>query len=221
MDQKKTDIDIQQDVARELAWDTRVSPTEIGIGVKAGVVTVSGTVDSWAKLRSIEEAVHRVKGVHDVASEIVVKLPGSHVRTDTDIAQTVRRALELDVMVPDELIETTVSHGIVTLEGRVPLWSQKYDTERAVERLAGVKRVRNHIEIHPAEIVDLGVARAAIETALERHATREATHVQLTTANGTVTVQGTVATPQERRAILGALRATKGVRDVEDCLHVA
>ena len=41
---KKIDSDIQQDVARELAWDTRLSPTEIGIQVKDGIVTLTGAV---------------------------------------------------------------------------------------------------------------------------------------------------------------------------------
>jgi len=221
MDQTKTDLDIQQDVARELAWDTRVALTDIGIQVKHGIVTLSGAVDSWAKVRAIEEAAHRVRGVHDVASEIVVQLPGSHLRTDTDIAQMVRRALELDVMVPDELIQSTVSHGIVTLEGQVALWSQRYDAERAVERLAGVKRVRNHITIHTSDALDLGTARVAVERALERHAAREAAHVELTATAGKVAVRGTVSTPDERRAVIGALRGTRGVREIDDQLRVA
>jgi hypothetical protein len=50
---KKTDSEIQQAVAREMEWDTRVSPTEVGIQVKQGVVTLNGMVDSWVKVRRI------------------------------------------------------------------------------------------------------------------------------------------------------------------------
>src|SRR6187455_2911048 len=129
----KPDRDIQQDVACELAWDTRLSPTEIGIQVKDGIVTLTGTVDSWVELRAAQDAAHRVASVLDVANELVVKLPDSAQRTDSDIAQAVRRALVWDVRVPDAQIRTTVSRGIVTLEGEVADWSQRSDAERAVE----------------------------------------------------------------------------------------
>ena len=53
---KKSDQDIKADIARELAWDTRVAPTEIGVQVKDGIVTLAGTVDSWAKVRAAAES---------------------------------------------------------------------------------------------------------------------------------------------------------------------
>ena len=34
---KKTDSEIQQDVLRELKWDTRVEETDVGVEVDAGV----------------------------------------------------------------------------------------------------------------------------------------------------------------------------------------
>ena len=116
---KKNDHDIKADIARELAWDTRVAPTEIGVQVKNGVVTLAGTVDSWAKVRAAAEAAHRAPGVLDVANDLVVNPPGSAHRSDADIAHAVRHALEWDVTVPDRQIRSTVTGGIVTLEGIV------------------------------------------------------------------------------------------------------
>jgi osmotically-inducible protein OsmY len=222
MDQpnRKTDSQIQQDVARELAWDTRVSPTEVGIAVKNGVVTLTGAVSTWAKLRSAEEAAHRVAGVLDVANDLIVNPPGGQLRTDTDIAQAVRTALEWDVTVPDHQIRTTVSQGTVTLEGTVSYWTERADAERAVERLAGVKRVLNQIEVVPTEQVDVSAAHRAVEKALERHAEREAARIDLHAIEGTVNVAGIVQTWQEKEAVLGAVRGTRGVREVEDHLRV-
>jgi len=216
----KTDGDIQDDVACELAWDTRISPTEIGIQVKDAVVTLTGTVDSWAKTRAAEEAAHRVKGVLDVANDLVVKPAGSSQRTDTEIAAAVRHALEWDVTVPDQAIQSTVSHGMVTLEGVVAHWSERMDAERAVERLAGVKRVANRIQIKPTQDVDLAQARRAVESALERHAEREAARIEVRAAGGTVDVTGTVQTLQEKEAVLGAVRGTRGVQEVTDHVRV-
>ena len=156
----------------------------------------------------------------DVANDLTVKPAGSAERTDTEIAQAVRRALEWDVLVPDQQIQSTVAHGIVTLEGTVAHWNQRFDAERAIERLAGVKRVVNRIEVQPNEEVNLERARHAVDRALARHASREAARLQLQSADGTVMVSGVVDTLQEKEAVLGAVRGTRGVRDVSDHLRI-
>ncbi|HVZ72874.1 MAG TPA: BON domain-containing protein [Polyangia bacterium] len=217
---KKTDQDIQSDVVKELAWDTRLSTTEIGVLVKHGVVTLTGTVDAWAKVGAAEAAAHRVVGVLDVANELAVELPGSAHRTDADVAEAVRHAIEWDTLVPNELIRSTVSHGVVTLEGTVPYWSQRYDSERAVERLAGVSRVVNRIEVEPKDEVDLQDARRAVAKALELHAHREAARIDLQADERVVDVRGVVHTWREHAAVLGAVRGTRGVRQVHDHLVV-
>lgn len=216
----KTDVDIQQDVARALSWDTRILPTEVGIQVQRGVVTLTGTVNSWAKVRAAEEAVHRVLGVLDVANDLQVKVPGAGGKTDTEIAHAVRHALEWDVTVPDSDIQSTVMDGVVTLAGAVSYWSQRVDAERAVERLAGVKKVINRLEIKPNEGIDLGAARNAVEQALKRHADREAARIDVRGIDGVVNVTGVVHSWQEKEAVLGAVRGTRGVREVKDHLRV-
>jgi osmotically-inducible protein OsmY len=217
---RKIDPDIQQDVLRELAWDTRVSPMEVGVLVKDGVVTLVGTVDSWAKVHAAEQAAHRVAGVLDVANDLTVKLPDEARRSDTEIAQAVRRALEWDMRVPDDQIESTIAEGAVTLEGTVPLWSQRADAEAAVAHLFGVRRVLNHIVVVPTESLDLEAVRTAVARALERHAEREASGIALAMTDGSVEVSGIVQSPREKAAIVGAVRGTRGVRDVADRLEV-
>jgi osmotically-inducible protein OsmY len=216
----KTDHDVQQDVLCELAWDTRVSPMEVGVLVKDGVVTLVGTVDSWAKVHAAEQAAHRVSGVRDVANNLSVKLPDEARRTDTEIALAVRRALEWDIRVPNGQIESTISEGTVTLEGTVPLWSQSADAEAAVAHLFGVRRVLNHIAVIPTESLDLEAVQTAVERALERHAEREASRIALAATNGTVEASGVVETTREKTAVLGAVRGTRGVRAVVDRLVV-
>src|SRR6476646_2395134 len=92
----KTDTQIHHDVLEELKWDSRVDETEVGVEVDSGVVTLTGTVTSWAKRMAAQEAARRVIGVLDVANDITVKVPGGRGRTDTEVAQAVRRALEWD-----------------------------------------------------------------------------------------------------------------------------
>src|SRR5690242_16211778 len=113
------DPEIQQAVIRELRWDTRVDETDVGVEVDNGVVTLTGTVDTYQKRMAAQQAAHRVSGVLDVANDIRVHIPGTGARTDTEIAQAVRGALEWHTDVPHEHIRSTVMDGQVTLEGHV------------------------------------------------------------------------------------------------------
>jgi osmotically-inducible protein OsmY len=146
----KTDVQIQRDVENELRWDTRLLTTAIGVGVKRGIVTLTGVVESWAKREAAQRAAHRVASVLDVANDLEVRPPGSTGRTDAEIAAAVRGALQWDVLVPDEKIRSTVARGIVTLEGEVELWTQRDDAARAVRNLEGVVLVLNEIVVRPS-----------------------------------------------------------------------
>jgi osmotically-inducible protein OsmY len=216
---RRTDAEIQQAVFQELKWDTRVDATHVGVEVDAGVVTLTGTVDNWAKKLAAQEAAHRVAGVLDVANDIFVKPPSLRARTDTDIAQAVRRALEWDVRVPHEHIQSTVTSGLVVLEGAVDSWRQREDAERAVRHLDGVLAVTNKITVRAAP-VDPRLLLGAIEQALERRATREANRIEVAVRDGKVTLSGTVHSWSEKRAILGLAGHAPGVREVEDGLRV-
>jgi len=214
---KKTDTQIHRDVLDELRWDSRVDETEVGVEVDAGVVTLTGTVTSWAKREAAREAARRVIGVLDVANDIKVKVPGALSRNDTEIAHAVRRALEWDVYVPADQISSTVSHGSVTLEGTLERWSQRQDAERAIRNLTGVKAVINKIAVKSAEPVAEDI-RKAIEQALERRAEREARRIQVAVRDGVATLTGSVHSWAEHKSVLAAARFTPGVREVEDHL---
>lgn len=219
MEQLKSDAQIQQDVLRELKWDSRVSETDIGVIVNNGLVALTGAVNSYAKKLAAQEAAHRVAGVLDVANDIEVRLAESEDRTDTEIAKAVRRALEWDVWVPDRQIQSTVSNGWVTLDGKVSLMRERNDAERAVRNLVGVRGVTNRVEValpalEPEEV------REVIEEALERRAHREADRIQVEIEDGIVTLRGRVRSWQEKRAVMGAVSHAHGVRTVSDHLII-
>jgi osmotically-inducible protein OsmY len=215
----KSDSQIKTDVLNELKWDTRVDETDIGIQVKNGIVTLVGTVDVYAKKIAAREAAHRVHGVLDVVDEMQVKVPGIGARTDTELARAVREALEWDAFVPDEKIASTVSMGIVTLEGLVQTWTQRADAERVVRGLSGVRGVINQISVS-AKAVDPVRIKNEIEEALERQAEREARRIDVTVKDGVVTVAGRVRSWAEKNAIDRVVGFAPGVRRVDDQLLV-
>jgi osmotically-inducible protein OsmY len=215
----RTDSQIQQDVIKELRWDTRVEETDVGVEVHRGTVTLTGTVDSWPKKLAAQEAAHRVSGVLDVANDIQIRPAGIGTPNDTEIAQSVRKSLEWDVMVPDTKIQSTVADGGVTLTGTVDYYTQRTDAEHAVRNLKGVRWVVNRIQVGGPKIAESAV-RQSIEDALERHAERAADKIKLDIQDGKVTLTGTAQSWRERMAIIGAATATPGVVAVEDHIRV-
>ena len=214
----KTDSQLQQDVLNELRWNTRVEAAEIGVEVQHGTVTLSGTTSSWAKRLAAQDAAHRVSGVLDVANDIEVKPAGTLRRDDTAIAQAARHALEWSVLVPHSGIRTTVSGGVVTIEGEVQSWAEHEDAEAAVRNLYGVIEVRNRLDIHPTKVAhDI---RRALEAALARHASREIGHVDVSVTDGVATLSGDVESWSEKQRIVGVAKGTRGVRAVDDHLRI-
>lgn len=214
---KKSDTEIKQAVVQELQWDTRVDENKIGVSVDQGIVTLVGTVSDYAQVLSAEKAAHRVADVLDVANELVVRAAG--LRTDADIAASVRHALESHVLVPERWIRSTVSDGWVQLEGEVDYFSEKEDAEESIQYLPGVRGITNAIQIRVPKVLPHEV-RKSIEEAIMRHAHREAMHLSLDVHDGRVTVAGVVPSLAEKRAVLGAARQTPGVRFVEDLLRI-
>jgi osmotically-inducible protein OsmY len=142
---KRPDAEILREVREELAWDTNVEADRLHATVSEGVVTLTGTVGGWAARQAAQEAVRRISDVLDVVTDIVVVPKAADARQDTEIAHAVRHALEWHARVPHERIRTTVSAGVVTLEGEVDYWSQFDDVSKSVHDLIGVREVRNLI----------------------------------------------------------------------------
>lgn len=214
----KTDEELKSGVTFQLGWDSRINETEIGVIVKDGVVTLTGTVGSYAEKIAAKEAAHRVRGVLDVANEIEVQVPGAARRTDADIAQAVRHALDWDVLVPAEQIHSTVTQAHVTLEGQVENYRHRLDAERAVNHLQGVRGVTNKIivtvPINPEKVQYL------LEDVLVVRAEREADRIKVQVEEGKVTLTGAVKSWDEKKAILGAVSHAPGITAVHDHLFI-
>ena len=215
----RTDAEVLQDVLRELEWDTRVRESEVGVHVRDGVVTLTGAVENYGQKVAAARAAHRVRGVLDVADELMVHLPSGDEITDSELAQAVRRALEWDALVDDRRITSTVSSGFVTLDGEVDTLAQREDAHRAVRRLKCVRGVADKIRIKPVR-ADSAKVRQRIEQALERRAEREAERIHVAVQDGVATLTGRVHSWQERDSVVGSAAHAPGVHTVNDHLRV-
>ena len=214
----KTDKQLQMDIKEELKWEPRVRDEEIGIEVRDGVVTLMGTVPDYAQRMRAARAVERVAGVRAVAQELTVKVPNTHLRSDTDLAHQVVNTLAWDTEVPFQAVKAKVDDGWVTLEGEVEWQFQRNAPERAVRYLSGVKGVSNLLKVK-AHASTYDVAQH-ITAALSRSAEADARKIKVTATGGKVTLTGTVRSWPERADAERAAWSATGVSEVDDRLAV-
>jgi osmotically-inducible protein OsmY len=214
-----SDEDVQRDVLTELKWDARVSPNEIGVTVKGGVVTLRGVVDTYPKKWAAEDAALRVRGVKGVADEIEVRLGSASTRTDEDIAAAAVRALASDAVVPNGQVKVTVSNAWVTLTGDLEWQYQKLDAERVVRRLTGVRGVTNSIIVKPR--VTPSELKIKIEDALVRSARTDSKKISVEVHGTKVILQGRVRSLAESREAERVAWLAPGVTAVNNQLVVS
>jgi osmotically-inducible protein OsmY len=213
----RTDVEIQQDVLDELAWDPAVEPTEVGVQVEDGIVTLTGTVDRYLTKLAAEQAAQRIDGVRAVANDLSVRGPKTY--TDTDIAKAVANVLEANSSIPRDRIEITVKNGKVTLTGAVDWNFQRTEAANSVRYLAGVREVINLVTITQPKVSEAEV-KTGIERALVRSAEVDAARIHVHAEGGQVRLTGTVRSwPEKHEATLAAWRA-KGVTQVTNDIQV-
>lgn len=108
-------VAIQRDVLDEIDWASGIDSTDVGVEVDDGVVTLTGTVDSYWKKVAAAEAAQKVFGVRAVANDIEVRPPGDAPPDDTQIARIAANRFDWSTAVPRERINITVDNGQVIL----------------------------------------------------------------------------------------------------------
>ena len=216
----KTDKQLQRDVLDELQYEPSVDASKIGVIAHNGIVSLTGTVASYAEQNAATHAAERIAGVKAVANETKVELPSMHQRDDADIAQAVLNAFKWHVWVPQDAIKVSVEQGWVTLEGTVNSKFQRTSANDAVRYLTGVHGVINLISVkQPA--INSSEVKIKIENALRRATELEAAHINVEVQGNKVVLRGNVRSWAERSDAERAAWAAPGVGQVEDNLTIA
>jgi osmotically-inducible protein OsmY len=212
----KSNAELQTDVQNEISGSPILSPAEIGVTAKDGLITLTGVVDDYSKKLAAENAAKKVKGVKAVAEEITVKYSESKI-SDTEIATAILSALKGNAEVPESRITFGIENGVVTLTGEVDWKFQSKAAEEAIKYLPGVELVFNQIIIIP---YTGNVDKQLIENALGRNVVIYGKNIRVDVAGNVVTLKGTVASVFEKEEAGRVAWYTPGVDDVKNDLVI-
>jgi len=192
----KTNEDLQRDVLDAIKWEPLLHAAEIGVTAKDGIVTLTGSVDSYTKKMEVENAAKKVSGVKAIVEKINLEFSNAGAKTDGEIATEVLHGLIWNWDVPDNQLKVKVENGWVTLDGEVQWHHQKNAAERTAANRPGVKGVTNNITLK-SDVKD-AIEKLDIESALRRSASINDDDIHITVSGTAVTLTGTVKSWYQR-----------------------
>ena len=215
----KTDVQINDLIREELAFQPTIDETKIDVSVKNGFVTLSGQLDNYYKKLATESAVKRVYGVQGIHDNIKVMYPSSFKKSDTDVKKAVTNAFEWSQTIPSKKIKAEVKDGFVFLTGELPWAYQKVDATKAVENLMGVRGIANNIMIKPT--VEPFQIKDKIHRAFERSADLDSKKIKVLVDGNNVKLEGKVHSLFEKDEAHMEAYFAPGVYKVENELEIA
>jgi len=212
------DSDLKKAVLDELGWEPSVNAAHIGVTANAGVVTLTGHVDSFAHKLGAEKAASRVRGVKALAEEMEVKLPWEIKRGDEAIAAAAIERLSWNSTVPNDVVQVKVAKGWVTLAGTVAWRFEKDAAEQDIRMLSGVIGVSNEIVVRPT--VNASNVKEEIERALHRSWYYDPNTIEVSAQGGKIKLTGNVSTWNARRLAGSTAWSAPGAISVENDIGV-
>jgi len=143
-------------------------------------------------------------------------------KTDSQLQQDISAELKWEPSIHAARIGVEVKDGVVTLAGQVDSYSEKWNAERAAQRVAGVKAMTTELKVHLTGLskrTDADVAEA-VENVLEWTSSLPAGAIKVMVEGGWVTLSGDVDWQYQRQAATDSVRYLMGVTGVSDQISI-
>ena len=186
----KSNEDLQREVQDAIKWEPLLSAAQIGVIAKDGIITLTGSVDSYSKKSEAEDAAKNVAGVKAIIEKIEVQFGTKGRKEDAEIATEIISSFKWNWEIPNDRIKVRVEDGWVTLEGQLKWNYQKEAAKKATRLIIGVKGLTNDIIIK-SEGNDL-IEKKDILQALARNWSTDDQDIHVNVTGNKVTLNGTV-----------------------------
>lgn len=143
-------------------------------------------------------------------------------KTDVQVQHDVLAELKWEPSINAADIGVEVKDGVVTLAGHVSSFAEKWDAERAAQRVSGVKALAIEMDVRLLGLgkrSDADIARAA-ENVLQWMSVVPKDSVMVMVENGWITLSGELDWQYQKQAAAGAVRYLMGVTGVSDQITI-
>lgn len=222
--QSGADSEAQADVQKALDKKQFV---DVKANVQGSMVTLTGTVPTFADKEDAERRVHKRKGVKSVDNEITVA-PGDV--SDSTLRDKLAEKLTYDRVgygtTAFNSITIGVQNGVVTLGGVAYGPVDKASAVALVSNYKGVRDVIDNIEVAPTSPNDDRIRIDAFRAiygfpTLNKYAIDPAKPIRITVVNGNLTLNGVVNSQADKDAAGIRANGVPGVFKVTNNLQVA
>ena len=225
------DEELNRHVTTALADDPAAGDYNVRCTAQDGVVTLTGTVQSWAEKQLVLRIVRGVRGVRRLETEEVVIQWGEVHNSDDEITTQIRELLDWDIRVNSALVDIRTHERVVHLAGSVGSAAEKAHVVTTAYQ-AGANHVDdrdlfvaywalNH-ELRRTKYAarsDQDIARAILDTF--RFDPRVLSYQPTVLVhNGIVTLSGAVSNLRAKKDAERDARDVVGVWDVHNLLKV-
>ncbi len=233
----RTDNEITRAVLDALFYDPRVTSSKVSVSTDNGVVTLRGTLESFAAKKAAKSTTNNIVGVLNIKN--YVKVFPSYVPSNVVLEARLTTAFDSNPMLQDEDIDFNAKQGIVTLRGTVDSEVERIYANDIAANVKGVIFVEDDLGVRSSSRKDAinidylawnqisptgsiysdAELEAEVEYQLWWSPFVDTDQVEVTANNGLVTLSGTVDSKREKRyATINAYEG--GADEVDNNLEV-
>jgi len=225
----RSDEALLKDIQSALKQDPATESYKTTVTVKDAVVTLTGSVGSYAERQLATRIASGVKGVTEITNQLTINYLAQ--RTDAEIAADVKARLQWDIWINGGTIKSTVKDGGVVLTGTIESGISKSrafddawvngaesvdDSGLKVEPLAnGVTRKQSD-----SDIISDGDIQKAVQASLHLDPRVSAFSPNVTVEGGMVILAGSIGNLKAKTAATQDAKNVMGVAQVDNLLKV-
>ncbi|OUD36853.1 BON domain-containing protein [Flavobacterium sp. FPG59] len=214
----KSNEELQKNVVDAINWEPLLQAAEIGVMTNRGVVTLTGSVNTYAKKNEAEQAAKNVAGVATVLEDIKVVCGTDESRPDTEIKNVIENIFMWHWDIPTEKIKVLVENGWVFLSGQLEWNYQKEATKNALNNLIGITGITNNIKIISSSKDT--IKKKDIEIAIDRNCAIKNKDIRVYVVDNVVTLIGHVDSCYQKNEASRIAWNAPGVTQVQNDLYI-